>query len=108
MKNSFTVQLAVRLFFLQVGLPPFLSAVLNPFATAFLGAFVDYGILNIDLTINALKRGMKLKEFYKAAKAAHDRATARVYTEDGKREIRKQYRDALRGFVRFSRGMRDN
>lgn len=42
-----------------------------------------------------------MDKFKELAQKAHDKAVARVYTEEEKNEIRKQYLDSIRDFARF-------
>lgn len=101
MKNSFVVQLGVSLWLSSWGITGIFAEFLSPIAAWFLGDIADKEILLIDLTAYAIKLGMQEEKFKKLAKAAHDRAIAKVYSEEEKDAIRKQYLDALREFARF-------
>lgn len=105
MKNLFVVQLGVSLWLASWGITGWFANFISPIASWFLSDIVERGILLIDLTMYSIKLGMQEEKFKELAKAAHDRATARVYTEEEKVEIRKQYLDAIRDFGRF--GVRD-
>lgn len=106
MKDSFIVQLAVKLWLTAMGAPPIVSAIVGPILSWVLGSFADLGILKIDLTIDALKRGMSLAEFNKIAGIEYKKAAAKVYTEGEKDEIRRQYLDTLERFAGFGNGLR--
>lgn len=106
MKDSFAVQLAVRLLFAKLGWPALLVAIATPVLAFLLGALVDEGILKLDLTIDSIKRGMSIPEFKKAAIDAHKKATARIYSREEKDAIKKQYIDALNKFGAFGNGLR--
>lgn len=64
---------------------------------------MDKGIFAIDITINAVQTGMQMEKFKALAKKAHNKATARVYSEEEKSAIRQQYLIAIRDFARFGK-----
>ena len=56
-----------------------------------LGFVAVSGIFVIDLSLDALKEGMKQKDFDKAAKLAYEKTIKKVYDETEKAKIRKEY-----------------
>lgn len=101
MKNSYVVQLGVGLWLASFGITGPWADFLSWPLSWLIGSFLDKGIYVIDLTINAVKTGMQMEKFKELAQKAHDKAVARVYTEEEKNEIRKQYLDSIRDFARF-------
>lgn len=101
MKNSFTVQLGVRLLLESLHITGCFNSFLSPFLAYFFGAALDFSIFNISLTINSLQVGMKYEKFREHAIVAYKKAKAKVYTEEEKRAIRKEFLDATRDFVRI-------
>ena len=111
--DSFIVKLAVELGLkkLAVLFPPAaflftgcLGDVVGHFAGKFIGFLADQGILVIDLGADAIKVAFERREYREAAIAAYKKARARVYTEEEKRAIRKQYLDAIRKYVSVGNG----
>ncbi len=76
------------------------------FGSRFLGFLVQRGILVIDLGASAIKIGLEEKDYKAAIEKAYKNAIARVYTEEEKVAIRKQYLDALRPFASVGDGLR--
>lgn len=52
---------------------------------------MESGIYHVDLTLDAYKEGKKVQEFKDMASRAYEKATAKVYSEEEKDEIRKEY-----------------
>lgn len=61
-----------------------------------LGAAIEGGVLLIDIGLDSYREGEKLAEFKVASREAYAKATARLYTEDEKREIRNQYKELIK------------
>lgn len=106
MRDSFLAQLGASLWLASFGITGVLSQFLSPLVAWVIGDMIDKGIYVIDLTLNAVKTGMQMEQFKELAEAAYQRASARVYTEEEKVEIRKQYLDVIRDFARFGNGLR--
>lgn len=110
MKDSFIVNLAVQLAFklfkkhaakwvgsyILVGPIGF---VLSYFAERFLGYVIDQGILAVDLGVMSAKVAMEQKEYEDIAKKAYLKASKKVWDEEEKSKIRKEYLDALDKFA---------
>lgn len=96
-KDMFIVQLGSALLLTSFGIATggVAGVVLGFLLRGFLGVFVEKGIFVIDLTLDSLREGAKLKEFEKAATEAYNKATAKVYNEDEKQAIRKQYLEII-------------
>lgn len=75
-----------------------LADFIGVFLRGILGTIVETGIFQLDLTLDSLREGMKEKDFIKDATAAYEKATAKVYDEKTKNEIRKQYLDIISRF----------
>lgn len=101
------MKLGVSLWLTSVGLTGPLGAIVGFFASILLGSLLDKGILVMDLTISSLKVALSKEEFKDAAKKAYDHATARVYTEEEKVAIRKQYQDIIDRFGSVGNGLRE-
>lgn len=101
MKNSFIVQLAVKLLISYLGIGSLGAFFLAPIAAWILGEMLDRGIVKIDLTIDSIKEGMKDSEWKDVAKKAYDHAISKVFTEEEKVEIRNQYISILRKYATF-------
>jgi len=100
-KNSFVVQLGVGLWLASFGITGVWADFLAYPLSWFIGSLVDKGIYKIDITLNAIRTGDQMDKYKELAKKAHDKAVARVYTEEEKRAIRQQYLDTIRDFARF-------
>lgn len=112
MKDLFIVKLGVKLGIeaLKKSAPSWVSRfvlsgplgfVIMFFGEKFLGLLVERAIIQIDIGINGIKEAMSLEEYRAFAKEAYERTTAKVYTEEEKQVIRKQYLDALSRFGAF-------
>lgn len=115
MKDSFIVKLAVELGFKTLALQfPAISWLfigcpanfLEFFAIRYLGFLADKGILVIDLSKDSIEIALHRRDYREAAIKAYKKATAKVYTEEEKRAIRKQYLDTIRKFVSVGDGLR--
>ncbi len=106
--NLFLVNFAVELGLkaLALSLPKlsflfsgFFGSVITHFAVKYLNFMVERGILLIDLGKYAIEVGLEQKEYREMIEKAYKNAIAKVYTEEEKGAIRKQYLDAIRKFV---------
>jgi len=77
-------------------------------AKYFLGSMLDRGLIVIDIQIDKLKEALKDPQWREAASKAYAQAQARVYTEEEKNVIRKQYLDAIRKYATYGNGVSDN
>lgn len=94
-KDMFTVRLGVALTLGRFGIVGGLASFLGFFIRGFLGVIIEDGVFLIDLALDSYREGEKLEEFKKEAKAAYENATAKIYDEDEKEKIRKQYLDII-------------
>lgn len=96
-KNSglFTVRLGVSLLLAKFGVVGILGDVVGYFVRSLLGLLIEDGTFLIDIGLDAYKEGQKLDEFKKEAEIAYKKATAKLYSEAEKNEIRKQYLDII-------------
>jgi hypothetical protein len=108
MKNSFIAQLIVKLWFAAMGLGPVAAFFLAPLAAWALGDLMDREIVKADIAIDKLKEAMKDPEWRDVARKLYEKSTARVYSEEEKSDIRKQYLSALSKYATFGGGMSDN
>lgn len=109
MGNSFVVQYAVQLLLTSMGIPGgFLGFIVGKFSAWVLGELLDRGIIVMDITIDKLKEALKDPQWKAAAEKAYKLATAKVYTEEEKDAIRKQYLDALAKYATYGNGVSDN
>ena len=69
--------------------------------TNVLGALLDKGIVQIDITIDSLQEAMKSKAWRKEALSVYNEAIGKVHTEEQKNVIRKQYQDILSRYATF-------
>lgn len=108
MKNSFIVRFAIELWYSAlmgawpVGAPflAFIRPLVEPLIAQLLGSFVDFGILQLDLSADSIKIGLERKEYRADIERVYAKAMARVYTEEEKRAIRSEY---LRILAKFGR-----
>lgn len=91
-----------------IGLTGPFGAFLGFFAAMFLGDLLDKALIKLDIGIDKWKEAMKDPKWRDAAKKAYDKASARVYTEEEKDAIRKEYLDALGEYATFGHGMPDD
>lgn len=94
-RDMFMVRLAATLLLGKLNITGVLATLLGRFLAGILGVFLEEGILLIDLTLDSYREGGKLKEFEKAATEAYKKATAQVYDETKKKEIRRQYLEII-------------
>ena len=90
-KDLFIVQLGVTLILGKFGLVGFPAKIIGGVLRACIGMLMEVGIFQIDIALDALKEGQKLKEFEKDATALYEKAISKVYSEEEKNDIRQQY-----------------
>lgn len=95
-RDMFTVQLASALLLAQFGITGIGGTLLGRILRGVLGAFLDFGILTIDLVLDKIEEGKKLKDFEKIAQDLWDRAHKGKKTEAEKQKFREEYLDVLR------------
>lgn len=95
-KDLFLTRLGVALILGKFSLTGPIADFIGFFLRSLLGFLVEVGIFKIELNIDAYREGAKLKEFEKAAQAAFIKATAKVYDEEKKNEIRLEYLRIIR------------
>lgn len=109
MKNTFIVELAVKLGFelLKSKAPALFSKfffsgpigfILQYFAKRYLGFLVSEGLLVIDFGLISARVAIEKQQFTEFAERAYKKAKAKRYTEAEKDAIRKEYLKALRDF----------
>lgn len=97
-KDLFMVRLGSSLLLKKYGAIGPMGNALMPIVAGLTGLLVGSGIYVIDLTLDAYKEAFTLDEFKEKAKEAYEHATKKVYTEEEKDAIRKQYLDIIRKF----------
>ena len=108
MKNSFVVSYAVKAWITSMGLTGPLGAFVSFFATRLLGSMLDKGMILVDIKMDHLKEAMKDPKWRKEALKYYEMAGQRLYSEDEKNEIRKQYLAALAAYATYGNGMSDD
>jgi len=68
------------------------------FMRGVLGVLIEDGIFKIDITMDSIKEGKKLKNFDKLAFNAYQKTIAKVYDEEGKNKVRSEYLDIIDNF----------
>jgi len=97
-RNLFTVRLGVALVLGKFGLVGFTGRVVGFCLRSVLGVLIEDATFLIDIGVDAYREGKKLDEFKRAASIAYQKATAKIYDEETKNEIRKQYLDIISKF----------
>lgn len=95
-RDLFTVQLASALLLARFGVTGLAGKVLGRILRGALGAFLEFGILQIDLLLDAIREGQKLKEFESIAGDLWERAKRGRKTEEEKQKLREEYLAILR------------
>lgn len=90
-RDLFSVRLGVTLLLGKFNITGPLATGLGYLLRCTIGLIIEDGSFMIDVAIDSYKEGKKLKEFEKAASEAYAKATAKIYDEDQKNEIRKEY-----------------
>ena len=86
-----------------VGLP---AAILSFIATLVLGSLLDQGIIKIDVFLDTIREAMKDPKWREQATKLYGKASARVYTEKEKDEIRQEYLKALGDYASLADRLR--
>lgn len=94
-KESFAVQLSTTLLLSSFGATGFFVAPLSYLIRGVLGLFLEAGIFQIDVLLDAYKEGEKRKTFEEMAEAAWKKTTAKVYDEKEKDRIRAEYLEII-------------
>lgn len=90
-KDLFAVKLGVTLLLAKFGITGAIGKFLGFFLRGTIGMLMESGIYAIDITIDSIKEGAKLKEFEKEATKLYEKTIAKTYTEKEKDEIRQEY-----------------
>lgn len=90
-KDLFSIRLGVAVLLGKFKLTGALSELVGYFLRCVLGLVLEDGTFLIDLTLDSIREGKKLKEFEKQATDLYEKVTAKIYDEAKKNEIRKQY-----------------
>lgn len=90
-RNSLTVRFATALLLSRFGIVGKWAGAVGFLIRGVLGVFMEEGILGLDVLLDAWREGAKLKEFQVLALEQYNKAKAKVYDEDKKNEIRKEY-----------------
>lgn len=106
MRDSPTLQLAVELWLAAIGITGFPAKILSSIATTILGSMMDKVIETIDIKTDKLKQAMKDPVWRDRATALYNKASAKVYTEEEKDAIRKEYLKALGDYASLSDRLR--
>lgn len=90
-KDLFLVRLGVTLLLGKFGIVGGAASFVGFFLRGLLGVLIEDGTFLIDISLDAYREGQKLEEFKREAKAAYEKATAKIYDEAEKEKIRQQY-----------------
>lgn len=105
-RDTFMVRLGATLLMGKFNVTGPVADLLGIFVRGFLGLLLETGIFRLDLLLDAYREGKKIPEFEKAASEAYAKATAKIYSEEEKVEIRKQYLNVLAKIVPVGDGPR--
>jgi hypothetical protein len=103
-QDAFTTRLGVNLLLAKFGIVGPAANLLSPILRGVVGLLIEDGTFLIDVSIDAYREGKKIPEFEKAASEAYKKATAKIYDETQKNEIRKQYIEILAKIVPVGNG----
>ena len=95
MKHSPTLKLVIGIWIAKLGLSAIPAALLTFVAGLVLGSMLDKGIIKVDVFLDTIREAMKDPKWREAATKLYGKASARVYSEEEKNEIRKDYLRAL-------------
>lgn len=90
-RNLFIVRLGVNLTLSRFGIVGPLAWLISFPLQCVLGLLIEDGVFLIDVALDAYREGAKLEEFKRDAKAAYEKATAKIYEESEKEKIRAEY-----------------
>lgn len=94
-RDLFIVHLGSKLILAKFGIVGPVANFVSIFLRGIIGLLIEDGTYLIDISLDAYREGKKIPEFEKAASEAYEKATAKIYDEDKKNEIRKQYLDII-------------
>jgi len=80
-----------------------IGTALKYFIKALLGRIADFGIMQFDLTADALIRAFRKPELKEQAHELYAKSSKKVYNESEKQVIREQYMDHLRSLTELRR-----
>lgn len=103
-RDSFIARLGVTLLLGQFGIVGPLANLIGFFLRGIVGLLIEDGTFLLDISLDAYREGKKIPEFEKAATDAYAKATAKIYDEATKNEIRKQYLEILSKIVPVGNG----
>lgn len=106
-KDLFLIRLGSKLLLAKWGIIGFWAKPLEWVIRSFLGVIYEDGVFLIDISLDAIREGMKLDEFKDHATKAYEKATAKIYSEEKKNEIRKEYLDIISKFGSVGNGPAD-
>lgn len=98
-RGDLEIRLGVRLILAKYGLVsgPIYS-ILNFIMTSAIGFLKEEASFRIDLALDSWKEGTKLKDFETEAREMYDKVYAKLYSEEEKNAIRKQYLELIARF----------
>ncbi len=94
-KDLFIVEMGVTLLMVRYGISGVAAKFIGFFLKGTIGMLMESGIYIIDIGLDALKEGSKLVEFEKEATKLYNKTIAKVYDEEEKEKIRKEYLDVI-------------
>lgn len=103
-RDTFAVRLGSTLILGQFGIVGPLADFVGLFLRGVLGLVMETGVFQLDLLLDSYREGKKIPEFEKAATEAYAKATAKIYDEGKKNEIRKEYLEILSKIVPVGNG----
>ena len=107
MKNSPTLQLIVEIWLSYMGIRGLFAKIVSSTLTLILGSMIDKKvILPIDIHQDARKQAMKDPVWRERANALWSKAMSKVYSEEEKDAIRKQYLEALGDYASLADSLR--
>lgn len=106
-RDTFTIRLGSALILGKFGLVGPVADFVGVFLRGVLGLIMETGVFQLDLLLDSYREGKKIPEFEKAATEAYAKATAKIYDEEKKNEIRKQYLEILSKIVPVGNGPRN-
>lgn len=74
-------------------------------AEKFLTVLLDRGLIILDISMDGWSEARKDPKWRDAAEKAYKKASSRVYTEEEKNAIRKEYMAALSNYATFGNGL---
>lgn len=95
MKDSASLRLAIEIWLAAMGVVGFPATLLSFVLVRLIGSMLDFGILKLDISLDRRNQAMKDPRWRDRANKLFTQASAKVYTEKEKDEIRKQYLEAL-------------